>query len=114
MNFLPLNFGVSLLFDNILSCLNRIPGTKVPVYEGQAVLFPVWSIHRDPKNWTDPDQFLPERFLNGGNYGNDDLSFLAFGAGPRNCIGKKHICLGLSFLNGIITFFNEHVYFSKM
>eukprot|EP00878_Enallax_costatus_P016963 GHUV01017806.1.p1 GENE.GHUV01017806.1~~GHUV01017806.1.p1 ORF type:complete len:261 (+),score=74.21 GHUV01017806.1:714-1496(+) len=36
-------------------------GYHVPA--GQPILIPFWTIHRNPKLWTDPDSFKPDRWL---------------------------------------------------
>ncbi|XP_046555167.1 cytochrome P450 3A4-like [Haliotis rubra] len=55
------------------------------IYEGQTVFVPAFALHRDPKLFKDPDSFKPERHDEKSN----PLSFLAFGYGPRNCIGMR-------------------------
>ncbi|WP_423819935.1 cytochrome P450 [Salinimicrobium sp. TIG7-5_MAKvit] len=52
--------------------------------KGSSLLFSIYEIHRHPKHWKDPEQFLPERFLE-GKYAN----YFPFGAGPRKCIGNN-------------------------
>lgn len=45
-----------------------------------------YELHRNPKYWTNPDQFNPERFL-GEQKKLSMQYFYPFGAGPRMCIG---------------------------
>lgn len=52
--------------------------------EGTSLLFSIYEIHRHPDLWEEPEQFLPERFLE-GKYSN----YFPFGAGPRKCIGNN-------------------------
>ena len=41
-------------------------------------------------NWTDPFEFVPERFLGDERYRDDNQGSLRpFVVGPRDCIGKK-------------------------
>jgi Cytochrome P450 len=54
------------------------------------VLVPVYALHHDPDYFPDPEKFDPERFSdeNKGNIKN--FTYLPFGSGPRNCIGKAY------------------------
>lgn len=45
-----------------------------------------YELHRNPKYWKNPDEFIPERFL--GDRKKESMQyFYPFGAGPRMCIG---------------------------
>ena len=51
-----------------------------------------WSTYRDPKNFTDPELFVPERWLKDAplKYRGDRRGALQpFHVGPRNCVGKR-------------------------
>ncbi|KAI4482357.1 hypothetical protein M0804_008908 [Polistes exclamans] len=50
------------------------------------VVFPIFTIHRNEKYWTEPLRFNPGRFLP-GNY--NQKCFLPFSFGKRGCIGEK-------------------------
>lgn len=43
-----------------------------------------------PKLWTEPEKFMPERFLSSGRLIKPD-HFLPFGAGKRSCMGYKMV-----------------------
>ncbi|KAI3703415.1 hypothetical protein L1987_73468 [Smallanthus sonchifolius] len=63
-----------------------VSGYTVP--KGSILYINVWAIQRDPKNWTDPLEFRPDRFLNGKwDYNGNNLKFLPFGSGRRICPG---------------------------
>lgn len=52
---------------------------------------PQKTAYRLPFNFVDPDQFVPERWLDGPDpkYAQDDKTvFEPFMVGPRNCLGK--------------------------
>ena len=57
----------------------------VPVPAGTLVIISTWALHRDPAVWEEPEEFRPERFLDGTRR---DLAYAPFGAGPRLCIGR--------------------------
>ena len=46
------------------------------------------SLHRDPEYFPDPEKFYPERFSDENKQKIVPFSYLPFGSGPRNCIGK--------------------------
>lgn len=47
----------------------------------------VWGTHHNPSVWPDPERFDPERFHPDKHV--EPYSFLAFSAGPRNCLGQN-------------------------
>ena len=59
---------------------------KLTIPKDMVVTVPIREIQRDPEHYDEPLQFKPERFQN--NHHQHPLTFLAFGAGPRNCIGE--------------------------
>lgn len=64
------------------------------VPKGASVSILTYMVHRDENNFPDPEKFDVSRFLSKEN----DLhpfSFVAFSAGPRNCIGQKFAILEL-------------------
>ncbi|KAK3140486.1 hypothetical protein QOZ80_5AG0401680 [Eleusine coracana subsp. coracana] len=66
-----------------------LAGFTVP--NGTNVLVNLWAMGRDPAAWTQPDEFVPERFLSGGDGNNSpaavDFAYRPFGAGQRMCPG---------------------------
>ncbi|KAM0069822.1 putative cytochrome P450 [Helianthus debilis subsp. tardiflorus] len=63
-----------------------VGGYTIP--KGSIVYINAWAIQHDPKNWTNPLEFKPERFLNGKwDYSGTNMKFLPFGSGRRICPG---------------------------
>lgn len=64
-----------------------ISGQYIP--GGVTISIPAYSSHRDPKIWSDPDEFMPERWLG------EDASvlmsryYITFSFGSRGCIGRN-------------------------
>jgi len=57
------------------------------------IIIPILILHQDPRYWSCPDEFRPERWLdeNGGPCypASHKYAYLPFSAGPRNCIGQQ-------------------------
>jgi cytochrome P450 len=52
--------------------------------KGAAIAPSIYLAHRDPDVWSEPDKFIPERFLNSSD---TPYTYLPFGGGIRRCIG---------------------------
>lgn len=64
---------------------DRFNGTTIP--KGSTLLFSVYEIHRHPDFWENPEDFIPERFLE--EQTKFSKNYFPFGAGPRMCIGNN-------------------------
>lgn len=67
----------------------KVPGTEMVIEKGTTLLIPVHSIHRDPEYYPEPERFDPSRFEPEAIKQRNPYAFLAFGDGPRNCIGER-------------------------
>jgi cytochrome P450 len=54
---------------------------------GAVTIVSPWLLHHDPRWWTDPHAFVPERWLE-PDPERPRSAFLPFGAGPRMCVGE--------------------------
>ena len=77
---------LSLPHEAMKDC--NVAGYDVPA--GTRLLVNLSKLHRDPRVWSDPDEFKPERFLT--DHKDIDLrghnfEFIPFGSGRRICPG---------------------------
>ncbi|XP_024992431.1 geraniol 8-hydroxylase-like isoform X1 [Cynara cardunculus var. scolymus] len=87
---LRLHPGVPLLIPRSPSQTCTVGEYTIP--KGSTVFVNVWAIHRDPRNWDNPLEFNPERFLTREgmdkyDFKGNNLKFLPFGSGRRACPG---------------------------
>jgi cytochrome P450 len=61
-----------------------IEGVKVP--RGTVITWSILGAGRDPEIYTQPEQFLPERWLEGK--GSNSLPLIEFGSGYHRCLGE--------------------------
>ena len=58
------------------------------LHAGTRIHIPIYLLHRHPMYWTNPEQFLPERWQERDQKFHR-FAFLPFSAGGRNCIGQR-------------------------
>ena len=70
---------------------------RILLEKGTKVILSVYSIHRNPKFYPDPDIFDPERFSSENKPQIQPYSFIPFGVGPKQCIGNAITSFSLIF-----------------
>lgn len=69
-------------------CVLDYDDRKLTIKKGTNIWIPIVSLHRDPKYFPEPDKYDPDRFSDENKHLIQQGSYLPFGIGPRNCIGK--------------------------
>ena len=73
-----------------------VPGTKFTIPKGMIVGIANNAIMRDTRYFPDPDNFNPDvNFSAESKQKRSPYAFLAFGQGPRNCIGMRFAVLNM-------------------
>lgn len=60
-----------------------------PIRKGDIVAPVMYTVHRHPEFWSEPERFDPERFDPARSVGRHPMAWVPFGAGPRKCIGQE-------------------------
>ena len=58
----------------------------IPLAKGTHIWLCTYRLHRDPRWFSDPEKFEPERWLDGTSQ--KKFTYIPFGVGPRICIGQ--------------------------
>jgi cytochrome P450 len=65
---------------------DRLAGYQAPA--GTDVFMSPYVVQRDPRHWSEPDEFRPDRFGGGAESAAHRFAFIPFSAGPRHCVGE--------------------------
>ncbi|KAF8471121.1 cytochrome P450, partial [Kalaharituber pfeilii] len=78
----PAPFGMPRISPGAMVAGHFIPpGTEVSVH--------TYSASHSPENFAEPDRFLPERWLQDGNFNDRKEASQPFLLGPRGCLGRN-------------------------
>ncbi|WMV58002.1 hypothetical protein MTR67_051387 [Solanum verrucosum] len=82
--------------ESIEDCI--VDGFDIP--KGSRLYVNAWAIGRDPKTWSEPEKFMPERFVDSNiDLHRHDFQLLPFGSGRRSCPALQ---LGLTIMRLVI------------
>ncbi|NEQ74590.1 MAG: cytochrome P450 [Okeania sp. SIO2C9] len=62
------------------------------------ILYPIYSVHKNPKYWPNPEKFDPERFSESNLKNIHELAYIPFGFGPRSCSGMALALLSVKVI----------------
>lgn len=66
-----------------------VPETDVVIEKGTPIYISVSGLHHDPEYFPNPEKYDPERFSKKNKSKITPFTYMPFGEGPHNCIGKK-------------------------
>ncbi|XP_060231838.1 LOW QUALITY PROTEIN: cytochrome P450 3A19-like [Meriones unguiculatus] len=94
LDYVDMVVSETLRLYPVCSRVDRVCGRDVTLHgvslpRGAVVTVPVYALHHDPGRWAEPEDFRPERFSPEHRAAIDPYSYLPFGCGPRNCIGRR-------------------------
>jgi len=67
-----------------------VPNDSLQIKKGQKIIIPIFSLHFDPRYFSDPEVFNPERFSAEEKAKRPNGVYIPFGDGPRICIGRYY------------------------
>ncbi|XP_050362897.1 cytochrome P450 4d2-like isoform X1 [Nymphalis io] len=93
------------LIERLVTKDTEIAGLKIR--KNASVIVNIFEMHRHPDIYDNPMEFRPERFeATSASMAKNAFSWLAFSAGPRNCIGQKFAMMEMKVtIAGIIKHF---------
>lgn len=79
-------YPVAFVVFRVSQAASTLGGVKFPA--NSIAIANIWGIHRDPRYYADPLQFVPERWTPEFEKSLPKMAYLPFGGGPRICIGN--------------------------
>ncbi|XP_055386051.1 cytochrome P450 6a9-like [Condylostylus longicornis] len=67
----------------------KVEGTNYVIPNGTVLIIPVYPIQHDPEIYPNPEKFNPDNYNQEAINSRHSSTFLAFGDGPRNCLGLR-------------------------
>lgn len=74
----------------------EVRGYKIPA--GSNIVMSQWIMHHDPRYFSEPEKFVPERWLEERSRKLPRFAYFPFGGGPRQCIGAAFASMEANLL----------------
>ncbi|XP_065347617.1 cytochrome P450 9e2-like [Cloeon dipterum] len=97
---------VAPMSDRICGSNVSFPEFDLTIEKDTSIAIPIYGLHTDPDYFPEPFKFDPERFTEENKKNIKPFTYLPFGEGPRNCIGKRFALLELKI--GLSKILNEN------
>jgi len=78
----------------------RLGDHRIPA--GSQVVMPQWVVHRDPRFFERPNEFIPDRWTTEFEQKLHKYAYFPFGAGPRLCIGRSFAMMEIALVMATI------------
>lgn len=75
--------------------------------KGSMVIPTVYPALHDPEVYDNPEDFIPERWVEGSKASNSHANWLVFGTGPHVCLGQNYVFMNLVSLFGKAALFYD-------
>ncbi|XP_057367188.1 cytochrome P450 3A14-like [Daphnia carinata] len=62
---------------------------RIKIKKGQIVTVPTYALHHMEEYYPDPEKFDPDRWTPENKAKRSPYTYMAFGTGPRNCVGMR-------------------------
>ncbi|MBL7787069.1 MAG: cytochrome P450 [Chitinophagales bacterium] len=97
-------YPAAYLISRESQTVDTMGGFDIP--RGTNCLVNIYGLHRHPKYWEKPHDFMPDRFNTFDQKGDNRFVFLPFGGGPRICVGNNFALTEMLVINRLIA---QHV-----
>ncbi|KAH3670303.1 hypothetical protein WICMUC_004872 [Wickerhamomyces mucosus] len=78
--------------------------------KGSMIIPSVYPSLHDPEAYENPDEFIPERWVEGSQANENKKNWLVFGTGPHVCLGQTYVMMTFTALIGKALLYNDLIH----